>query len=39
MECIRLRIKDIDFSQGKIYVYMGKGKKDRVTIFPISIRE
>ncbi|GBE11792.1 tyrosine recombinase XerD [bacterium BMS3Bbin14] len=33
MECIRLRIHDIDFGQKKIYVRGGKGAKDRVTVF------
>jgi integron integrase len=37
MECVRLRIKDIDFSRQYIYVYDGKGGKDRVTVFPKSI--
>lgn len=34
MECIRLRIKDIDFGQKKIYVRHGKGGKDRTTYLP-----
>lgn len=33
-ECIRLRVKDIDFEQNQIVVRDGKGKKDRVTILP-----
>ncbi|MFP7755680.1 integron integrase [Thermodesulfobacteriota bacterium B35] len=37
MECIRLRIKDVDFGQRKIYVRGGKGGKDRVTVLPPSI--
>jgi len=32
MECMRLRIKDIDFEQGQIIVRDGKGKKDRITM-------
>ncbi len=32
MECIRLRVKDIDFSRGKLYIHMAKGGKDRVTL-------
>jgi len=39
MECIRLRIKDIDFGQGKIYVRAGKGGKDRTTILPQIIAQ
>ena len=34
MECIRLRIKDIDFGQHQVIVREGKGLKDRVTILP-----
>ena len=39
MECIRLRIKDIDFSRGKLYIHMAKGGKDRVTLLPLSVRD
>ncbi len=39
MECIRLRIQDIDFGQGKIFVRGGKGGKDRVTLLPSNIQE
>lgn len=34
MECVRLRIKDVDFEQGHIVVRDGKGQKDRITILP-----
>ncbi len=34
MECIRLRIKDIDFAQNQIVVRDGKGKRDRITMLP-----
>lgn len=34
MECLRLRVKDIDFHQRQITVRDGKGFKDRVTILP-----
>ena len=34
MECIRLRVKDIDFAQSQIIVREGKGNKDRVTVLP-----
>ncbi len=37
MECIRLRIQDVDFGQKKLYVRGGKGGKDRVTVLPPSI--
>lgn len=39
MECVRLRIKDIDFTRCTITVRSGKGDKDRTTILPESIRE
>ena len=39
MECIRLRIQDVDFGQRKIFVRGGKGGKDRVTLLPSNIRE
>ena len=34
MECIRLRVKDIDFGYNQIVVRDGKGKKDRITMLP-----
>lgn len=34
MECLRLRIKDIDFYYRQITVRNGKGGKDRITILP-----
>jgi len=39
MECVRLRIKDVDFAAGTITVRGGKGDKDRVTILPEAIRQ
>jgi len=39
MECIRLRVKDIDFEYDNIIVRSGKGKKDRVTVLPESLKE
>jgi integron integrase len=38
MECVRLRIEDIDFEYGQIVVREGKGQKDRITMLPNSIR-
>ena len=38
MECIRLRINDLDFERSKVYVRSGKGGKGRVTVFPKSIQ-
>ena len=37
MECLRLRVKDIDFAAKYIIVRDGKGFKDRVTILPESV--
>ncbi len=34
MECVRLRVKDIDFAQYQIMVRDGKGQKDRITMLP-----
>ena len=34
MECVRLRVKDIDFGYSQITVRDGKGQKDRVTMLP-----
>jgi len=38
-ECCELRIKDIDFEQGLIFVRSGKGDKDRATLLPEASRE
>ena len=34
IECLRLRVKDVDFSAFEIVVRGGKGDKDRVTMLP-----
>ena len=34
MECLRLRVKDVDFGYKQILVRDGKGHKDRVTMLP-----
>ncbi len=34
LECARLRVKDLDFTARQIFVRHGKGKKDRLTLFP-----
>lgn len=36
MECLCLRVKDIDFENHRIIVYDGKGGDDRVTMLPES---
>ncbi|MGH8567237.1 MAG: integron integrase, partial [Gammaproteobacteria bacterium] len=37
MECVRLRVKDVDFARGEIVVRQGKGAKDRMTVLPHSL--
>lgn len=37
MECVRLRVKDMDFEYKAITVRDGKGEKDRITPLPDSI--
>jgi integrase len=37
MECVRLRVKEIDFGYARITVRDGKGAKDRVTMLPINL--
>src|SRR5205085_7595025 len=39
MECVRLRVKDIDFELAQIMVRDAKGGKDRVTMLPINLAE
>ncbi len=39
MECLRLRVKDIDFVRSEILVRQGKGNKDRVTMLPVAVKE
>jgi integron integrase len=39
MECVRLRVKDVEFERLEIIVRDGKGAKDRVTMLPQSVVE
>lgn len=39
MECLRLRVKDVDFARNEITVRDGKGAKDRRTMLPRSLVE
>ncbi len=34
MECVRLRVKDVEFNYKQILVRDGKGAKDRITVLP-----
>lgn len=38
-ECLRLRVKDIDFERNIITVREGKGSKDRITMLPQPVKE
>jgi integron integrase len=38
LECLTLRVKDIDLERGEIRIRRGKGGKDRVTVLPDSVR-
>jgi integron integrase len=37
LECVRLRVKDLDFTAHQVTVRSGKGDKDRVTMLPIRL--
>ncbi len=39
MECVRLRVKNVDFGQGRIFIRNSKGGKDRTVILPDSIQQ
>jgi len=38
MECLRLRVQDVDFDRNEILIRDGKGAKDRITMLPESIK-
>jgi len=38
MECLRLRVQDIDFSANQITIRDGKGDKDRITMLPQVVK-
>ena len=39
MECLRLRVQDVDFFSNQLLVRAGKGDKDRVTMLPAAALE
>jgi integron integrase len=39
MECLRLRVKDVDFANNQLLVRDAKGVKDRVTVLPDNLKE
>jgi integron integrase len=38
MECLRLRIQDMDFDANQVIVRGGKGAKDRITLLPQAVK-
>jgi integron integrase len=38
LECLQLRVKDVDFGRGEIVVRRGKGGRDRRTVLPTVVR-
>ena len=38
MECLTLRVQDIDFERSEVLVRNGKGAKDRVTMLPETLK-
>src|SRR5439155_647763 len=38
LECVRLRVKDVDFAANQITVRSGKGDRDRVTLLPAAVQ-
>jgi integrase len=39
LECLRLRVKDLDFDAGEIVIREGKGFNDRLTMLPAALVE
>jgi integron integrase len=37
LECVELRVKDINFDRGELTIRDGKGGKDRVTMLPVAL--
>jgi integron integrase len=37
MECLRLRVKDLELDRGELLIRDGKGQKDRVTMLPRNL--
>jgi len=38
IECLELRVKDVDFERGEIRLRPGKGNKDRITVLPEAVK-
>jgi integron integrase len=39
LECLRLRVKDLDVARHQLLVRAGKGAKDRMTVLPVAVAE
>ena len=39
MECLQLRVEDIDFTANQIVVRAGKGDKDRHTMLSLAVKD
>jgi len=39
LECLRLRVKDVDFDRNEIIVCAGKGDRDRRRMLPVALKE
>ncbi len=39
MECVRMRVQDVDFDRNMIVIRDGKGQKDRTVPFPSTLKE
>ena len=39
MECLRLRVKDVDYARGQIHIRAAKGNKDRIVMAPVALRD
>ena len=39
LECLRLRVKDVDFARNEILVRAGKRDRDRRTMFPVALKD
>jgi site-specific recombinase XerD len=38
LECVELRVKDLNFDRGELTIRDGKGGKDRVTMLPARLK-
>jgi integron integrase len=38
LECLQLRVKDVDFARAELAVRGGKGGRDRRTVLPVAVR-